>query len=69
MISSLNDPAGVAHFLKTSTRLSKRLLGEYLAKPANSEVLKAFMQLFDFHGVSVYHMKLIKLVNVFLEFS
>ncbi|KAI1297610.1 GDP/GTP exchange factor for ARF [Mortierella claussenii] len=50
MISSLNDPVGVAHFLKTSTRLSKRLLGEYLAKPANSDVLKAFMQLFDFHG-------------------
>ncbi|KAG0371001.1 GDP/GTP exchange factor for ARF [Gamsiella multidivaricata] len=50
MISSLNDPVGVAHFLKTSTRLSKRLLGEYLAKPANSEVLKAFIQLFDFHG-------------------
>ncbi|KAI8601707.1 hypothetical protein EDD21DRAFT_373786 [Dissophora ornata] len=50
MISSLNDPAGVAHFLKTSTRLSKSLLGEYLAKPSNSEVLKAFIQLFDFHG-------------------
>ncbi|KAG0206857.1 GDP/GTP exchange factor for ARF [Mortierella sp. GBA30] len=50
MISSLNDPAGVAHFLKTSTRISKRLLGEYLAKPANSDVLKAFIQLFDFHG-------------------
>ncbi|KAF9184746.1 GDP/GTP exchange factor for ARF [Haplosporangium sp. Z 767] len=42
--------AGVAHFLKTSTRLSKKLLGEYLAKPANSEILKAFIQLFDFHG-------------------
>ncbi|KAG0227252.1 GDP/GTP exchange factor for ARF [Mortierella sp. GBA43] len=50
VISSLNDPAGVAHFLKSSTRLSKRLIGEYLAKPANSEVLKAFVQLFDFHG-------------------
>ncbi|ORZ01929.1 hypothetical protein BCR41DRAFT_342440 [Lobosporangium transversale] len=50
MISSLNDPEAVAHFLKSSTRLSKRLLGEYLAKPANSEVLKAFIQLFDFHG-------------------
>ncbi|KAK5816093.1 hypothetical protein F5H01DRAFT_343687 [Linnemannia elongata] len=50
MISSLNDPAGVAMFLKTSTRLSKSLLGEYLAKPANSEVLKQFIQLFDFNG-------------------
>ncbi|KAK3846180.1 MAG: hypothetical protein J3R72DRAFT_380241 [Linnemannia gamsii] len=50
MISSLNDPAGVAVFLKTSTRLSKTLLGEYLAKPANSEVLNHFIQLFDFNG-------------------
>jgi brefeldin A-resistance guanine nucleotide exchange factor 1 len=50
MISSLNDPAGVALFLKTSTRLSKSLLGEYLAKPANSEILKQFIQLFDFNG-------------------
>ncbi|KAF8938517.1 GDP/GTP exchange factor for ARF [Haplosporangium gracile] len=50
MISSLNDPAGVALFLKTSTRLSKSLLGEYLAKPANSEVLKQFIQSFDFNG-------------------
>ncbi|KAF9404262.1 GDP/GTP exchange factor for ARF, partial [Podila epigama] len=50
MIKSLNDPAGLAVFLKTSTRLNKKLLGEFLAKPANSEVLKAFIQLFDFHG-------------------
>ncbi|KAF9437726.1 GDP/GTP exchange factor for ARF [Entomortierella beljakovae] len=50
MISSLNDPAGVASFLKSSTRLSKRLLGEFLAKPANSEILKAFIQLFNFQG-------------------
>ncbi|KAF9927841.1 GDP/GTP exchange factor for ARF [Linnemannia zychae] len=50
MITSLNDPAGVAYFLKSSTRLSKTLLGEYLAKPANSEVLKHFIQLFDFNG-------------------
>ncbi|KAF9987686.1 GDP/GTP exchange factor for ARF [Modicella reniformis] len=50
VISSLNDPTGVARFLQTSTRLSKRLLGEYLAKPANSEILKAFIQQFDFQG-------------------
>ncbi|KAF9294433.1 GDP/GTP exchange factor for ARF [Mortierella antarctica] len=50
MIKSLNDPIGLAVFLKTSTRISKRLLGEFLAKPANSDVLKAFIQLFDFNG-------------------
>ncbi|KAG0331630.1 GDP/GTP exchange factor for ARF [Podila humilis] len=50
MIKSLNDPVGLAMFLKSSTRLSKKLLGEYLAKPANSEVLKAFIQQFNFEG-------------------
>ncbi|KAG0032094.1 GDP/GTP exchange factor for ARF [Podila clonocystis] len=50
MIKSLNDPIGLAVFLKTSTRISKKLLGEFLAKPANSDVLKAFIQLFDFNG-------------------
>ncbi|KAF9333370.1 GDP/GTP exchange factor for ARF [Podila minutissima] len=50
MIKSLNDPIGLAVFLKTSTRISKRLLGEFLAKSANSDVLKAFIQLFDFNG-------------------
>ncbi|GJJ73716.1 golgi-specific brefeldin A-resistance guanine nucleotide exchange factor 1 [Entomortierella parvispora] len=50
MISSLNDPVAVAQFLKSSTRLSKKLLGEYIAKPANLEVLKAFIRLFDFEG-------------------
>jgi len=53
MISSLNDPVAVAQFLKSSTRLSKKLLGEYIAKPANLEVLKAFIRLFDFDGVCI----------------
>ncbi|KAI8832005.1 hypothetical protein BC829DRAFT_449182 [Chytridium lagenaria] len=35
-------------FLKTTPRVSKKLLGEYLAKPANLELLKAFIQLYDF---------------------
>lgn len=54
MIKSLNDPIGLAVFLKTSTRISKKLLGEFLAKPSNSDVLKAFIQLFDFNGVSIF---------------
>lgn len=53
MISSLNDPVAVAQFLKSSTRLSKKLLGEYIAKPANLEVLKAFIRLFDFDNVCI----------------
>ncbi|KAF9163079.1 GDP/GTP exchange factor for ARF [Actinomortierella ambigua] len=53
VISSLSNAADVALFLKTSTRISKKLLGEYLSKPVNSEVLKAFVQHFEFHGKRV----------------
>ena len=42
----------LAVFLKSSTRLDKRLLGDFISKPENIELLKAFMELFDFKGVS-----------------
>ncbi|PBK77654.1 Sec7-domain-containing protein [Armillaria solidipes] len=38
----------LARFLKSCTRLDKRLLGDYISKPDNIEVLKAFIGLFDF---------------------
>ncbi|KAF8432469.1 hypothetical protein L210DRAFT_3623319 [Boletus edulis BED1] len=38
----------LAKFLKSSTRLDKRLLGDYLSKLDNSELLREFMSLFDF---------------------
>ncbi|KAK0448274.1 uncharacterized protein EV420DRAFT_1567117 [Desarmillaria tabescens] len=38
----------LAKFLKSCTRLDKRLLGDYISKPDNIEVLKAFVGLFDF---------------------
>src|SRR5208282_504685 len=40
----------VARFLKKSSRVSKRIVGEYIAKPTNSETLDAFVKLFDFQG-------------------
>ena len=40
----------VALFLKNSSRVSKRVVGEYIAKPANNDVLDAFVNLYDFHG-------------------
>lgn len=43
----------LARFLKTGTRLDKRLLGDYISKPENIEVLKEFMNLFDFKDVSI----------------
>lgn len=43
----------LASFLKGCTRLDKRLLGDYISKPDNIEILKAFIGLFDFKNVSV----------------
>lgn len=42
----------LARFLKSTPRLDKKLLGEFLAKPDNIEILKAFIELFDFTNVS-----------------
>jgi len=38
----------LARFLKSCTRLDKRLLGDFISKPENIEILKAFIGLFDF---------------------
>ncbi|KAJ3194456.1 GDP/GTP exchange factor for ARF [Irineochytrium annulatum] len=44
------DPASLASFLKTTPSVNKTLLGDYLARPANLDVLKAFIQLYNFKG-------------------
>lgn len=41
----------LALFLKSCNRLDKKLLGEYLSKGENLEILQAFMGLFDFKDV------------------
>ncbi|KAL0577890.1 GDP/GTP exchange factor for ARF [Marasmius crinis-equi] len=46
-------PVSLARFLKGCTRLDKRLLGDYISRPENIEVLKAFMDLFDFQNKPV----------------
>lgn len=48
-----NEPRAVslAKFLKNSARIDKRLLGDFISRPDNIDVLKAFMMLFDFKGV------------------
>ncbi|GEQ70033.1 hypothetical protein JCM33374_g3709 [Metschnikowia sp. JCM 33374] len=53
-IKDANDPKELAKFFfQKSTRLNKKILGEFLAKPVNSQVLKEFMLLFDFGGLRV----------------
>ncbi|KAI6151004.1 hypothetical protein BKA82DRAFT_4328972 [Pisolithus tinctorius] len=46
----LSEPRtrSLAKFLKSCTRLDKRLLGDYISKPENVDLLKEFIGLFDF---------------------
>ncbi|KAI5967843.1 GEA2 [Candida theae] len=53
-ISDENDVGEVANFFFTKAgRLDKKMLGEFLAKPSNSDLLKHFIGLFDFEGLRV----------------
>jgi brefeldin A-resistance guanine nucleotide exchange factor 1 len=49
IIGSPDDHVQVARFLKGTTRLSKKVLGDFLSKKANEGLLKAFIGLFEFH--------------------
>ncbi|CDO70750.1 hypothetical protein BN946_scf184798.g65 [Trametes cinnabarina] len=46
-------PLSLARFLKNSARVDKRLLGDFISRPENIDVLRAFMSLFDFRGKNV----------------
>jgi brefeldin A-resistance guanine nucleotide exchange factor 1 len=46
-------PQSLARFLKCSTRVDNKLLGDFISRPENTEVLKAFVSLFDFRGVLI----------------
>lgn len=51
-----SDPAmpreeSLARFFKTTPRLDKKLLGDYISRPDQLEVLRAFMHLMEFDGV------------------
>lgn len=56
LVDGTSDAAraeSVARFLKASSLVDKRLLGDYLSRPDNLAVLSAFMGLFDFRGTDV----------------
>ncbi|KUL90825.1 hypothetical protein ZTR_00895 [Talaromyces verruculosus] len=53
IIENTDDPELVARFLKGTTRISKKVLGEFIAKKQNEKLLAAFINLFDFAGKSV----------------
>lgn len=43
----------IARFLRTTSRLDKKLVGEYISAPERLDLLKAFIGLFDFAGKSI----------------
>jgi len=50
IIKDNNDTNSIVHFLRGTTRLDKKVIGEFLSKKPNAEYLDAFMELFDFTG-------------------
>ncbi|ODM17972.1 hypothetical protein SI65_06760 [Aspergillus cristatus] len=53
IIENPDDPTQVARFLKGTSRVSKKILGEYISKRSNEALLDAFVDLFDFAGKNV----------------
>lgn len=50
IIADPDDPQCVAEFVKGTTRVDKKVLGEFLSKKGNEAILNAFINLFDFTG-------------------
>lgn len=53
IIENSSDPVAVAQFLKGTSRVSKKVLGEFISKRGNEEILDAFIGAFDFAGKRV----------------
>ena len=60
--SLISDDAGLACFLRDNQNLSKRVMGEFLAKKENAGVLNAFLKTFKFKGL-----RLDEAMRVYLE--
>ena len=50
IIGNPDNPLEVAQFLKGTARVSKKVLGDFISKKSNENILKAFISLFDFDG-------------------
>lgn len=48
VIKDPDDPRSIAKFLKGTSRIDKKILGEFLSKKSNGAILNAFLDLFDF---------------------
>jgi brefeldin A-resistance guanine nucleotide exchange factor 1 len=50
IIKDPDDPQCIAEFVKGTTRVDKKVLGEFISKKGNEGILNAFIRLFDFTG-------------------
>ena len=53
IIDNPNNPQSVAAFMKSTTRIAKKKLGEFISKRDQEPLLKAFLDLYDFTGKRV----------------
>ncbi|KAL2157477.1 hypothetical protein VTH06DRAFT_6028 [Thermothelomyces fergusii] len=53
IIEDAGDPICVARFLQGTSRINKKVLGEFLSKKGNEPILDAFIDRFDFTGKRV----------------
>ena len=53
LIDNIDDPVSVAKFLKGTTRIDKKVLGDYISKKSNEALLSAFLDLFEFSHLRV----------------
>ncbi|KAL2135878.1 hypothetical protein VTI74DRAFT_6477 [Chaetomium olivicolor] len=53
VVENATDPLCVAKFLKGTSRINKKILGEFLSKRGNETILDAFIDQFDFTGKRV----------------
>ncbi|KAF2273587.1 Sec7-domain-containing protein [Westerdykella ornata] len=53
IIRDPDDPKCVAEFVRGTTRVDKKVLGEFISKRANESILSAFIGQFDFQGLRV----------------
>lgn len=50
IIEDVNDAKSVAAFLRGTTRISKKVLGDFISKKGNDAILEAFVGEFNFNG-------------------
>lgn len=50
IIKDPDDPKCIAEFVKGTTRVDKKVLGEFISKKGSEGILNAFISLFDFTG-------------------